>query len=99
MSDVASRRWLAAARLTKGAGVVSLFALLYVFALGARSPAQFFTLLSLVATTGAATSVLYAHRRDASRLVLVLCALVGAALTFFIVYGLFIVIVTLFGEG
>ncbi len=99
MSDVTSRQSLAAVRATKAAGALSLVALVYLVGLRARSPAEFYTLLSLIAATGAAASVLYAQRRDASRLVLVVAALVGAALTLVVVYTLVVVGVVLFSEG
>ncbi len=95
----ASRQSSPIVRVTRGAQALSLVALLYLFIFEARSPAEFFTLLSLVVTDGAATSVHYAQRRDASGLVLVLAALIGAALTLVIVYGLLLVSLVFFGEG
>ncbi len=97
MSQVASRQSSPAVRVTRGAQALSLVALLYLFLFEARSPAEFFTLLSLVMATGAATAVLAA--RAASRLVRVLAALLGAVVAFVLVWSLFYVGLFFFGEG
>ncbi len=97
MSQLTSRQPSRAVRVTRGAQALALVALLYLFLFEARLPAEFFTLLSLVMATGAATAVLAA--RDASRVVRVLAALAGAVVAFVLVWSLFYVGLFLLGEG
>ncbi len=98
MKDVAGRQSLTAVRAIKAAGALSLVVFLYLVVFRAGGPAEFYTLLSLIVMTGAAASVLYAQRRDASRPVLLLAAVIGAALTWVIVYNLVVVGAVFFAE-